>query len=89
MGQFEELYKRTKILTDQLYEAADTDREKRKIAIAQALKTYRLGNRLTQEDLAKQLGVSKMEIIRWEGEKTMPSSLALERLQERGIIPKG
>lgn len=86
MNKFWEIYKACKKLTDKLEEAAGKDKEKQKKAIAQQIKIYRLGNKLTQDELARKLGVTKMEIIRWEGEQYMPSKLALERLKELGVI---
>ena len=83
---FWEIYKKCKKVTDDLIEAAKEDKEKQKKAIAQKIKVYRLGNKLTQDELAKKLKVAKMEIIRWENEKNMPSQLAVDKLKQEGIL---
>jgi len=83
---FYELIKELKIVTDKMFEAAGDDKEKQKKAIAGKIKGYRLAHKLTQEDLAKKLGVTKMEIIRWESEKNMPSQLAQDKMKQEGIL---
>ena len=85
-SDFDTLYERCKKITDELFEAASEDKEKKKKAIAQKIKMYRIGKKMTQDDLAKKLGVAKMEIIRWENEKNMPSRLAKEKLKQLKII---
>ncbi len=86
MGTFEELYERAKKVTDQLLAAAADDDEKQKKAIAQAIRTYRVGRKMTLDELALKLGVSKMQVIRWEQGKHMPNKLGLDRLQELKIL---
>lgn len=85
-NDFNELYERCKKITDELFNAAGEDKGKKKKAIAQKIKSYRIGKKLTQDELAKKLGVAKMEIIRWENAKNMPSQLALEKLKQIGIM---
>lgn len=84
--QFSELYKELKKVTDKLLEAAGENKERQKTAIAEKIKAYRLGHKLTQEELANRLGVTKMEIIRWENEKNMPSQLAQDKMEQEGIL---
>ena len=62
------------------------DLKNEKILIAGKMKAYRLIYKLTQEELAKKINVAKLQIIRWEGGKNMPSKMALEKLKAAGII---
>ncbi len=84
--QFSELYKELKRVTDKMFEAAGDDKEKQKKVIAEKIKGYRVAYKLTQEDLAKKLGVTKMEIIRWENERNMPSQLAQDKMKQEGVL---
>ena len=59
---------------------------KLKLLISARLKLYRLKNHLTQEQLAKELGVSRMEIIRWEKKLFEPREKVIKLLQEKGIL---
>jgi DNA-binding XRE family transcriptional regulator len=83
---FSEIYDECRKLTDKLYEVAGYDKEMQKKAIAQKIKHYRIFHSLTQAELAKTLGVTKMEILRWEQEKNLPSQLANEKLKQAGIV---
>jgi len=85
--QFTKLLKVVQEATKGLIIAAGDDRENRKKAIGHAILVYRKGNRMTQQGLAEKLGVTKMEIIRWENARNMPSQLAMAKLKEHGIIP--
>lgn len=69
-----------------MFEVAGDNKEKQKIVIAEKIKGYRLEHKLTQEELAKKLDVTKMEIIRWESERNMPSKLAQYRMKQEGIL---
>ena len=60
--------------------------EHEKLLIAGKIKAYRVIYKLTQEDLAKKLGVPKLQIIRWEGGKHMPNTLAMAKLRSEGVI---
>jgi DNA-binding XRE family transcriptional regulator len=62
------------------------DFEHEKLVMAGKIKAYRIIYKLTQEDLAKKLGIPKLQIIRWEGRKNMPNTLAMARLKEAGVI---
>lgn len=84
--RFEDLFEQCMKVTDELIKAAGEDKEKKRKALAKKIKIYRTGKGLTQDELAKELGVTKMEVIRWESAKNMPSQLALHRLKERGVI---
>ena len=54
--------------------------------IAGKMKAYRLIYKLTQEELGKKINVAKLQIVRWEGGKNMPSKMALEKLKAAGVI---
>ncbi len=48
----------------------------------QVVKRIRLALKLSQEDLARELGVSYATINRWENGKSTPSRLALSAIKE-------
>ena len=50
--------------------------------LIQALKQYRLERRLTQQKLAKKLGVSFSTVNRWFNGKTKPSELQTYHIQK-------
>ena len=55
--------------------------------ILEALKKYRLQNRLSQVKLAQELGVHFITIIRWEKGRTKPNPIQtfhIEALLKRG-----
>ena len=62
------------------------NKEQEKNLIAAKIKAYRIMHKLTQEELARELELPKLQIIRWEGAKNMPTRLALDRLKAKGII---
>jgi len=84
--QFWEIYKKCKALTDELLEAAANDKKKQMEAYARKIKDYRTAYKLTQEELAKKLNVDKMAIIRWENKKNVPSTLAIDKMKQIGIL---
>ena len=49
--------------------------------IAEELKKLRQQQGWSQEDLARNLGVSFATVNRWENDKTKPSRLAVEKIQ--------
>jgi len=57
-----------------------TDRE-----VAEKIKNYRLTNKLTQEELARQLDIPTITISRWERGKNI-SNIYRKFLKEKGII---
>jgi DNA-binding transcriptional regulator YiaG len=46
------------------------------------IRSLRLEHALSQEALAKRLGVSVRTVARWEGGVSRPSSLALDKLRQ-------
>ena len=54
--------------------------------IAEELKKLRQQQGWSQEDLARNLGVSFATVNRWENDKTKPSRLAVEKIQ---VVVKG
>ena len=50
--------------------------------VVEKLKRYRVNKGLSQEQLARQIGVSLYTVQRWEAGKTLPSPLAMVRLVE-------
>lgn len=63
-----------------------TEAAKLKFLVSARLKLYRIAHRLTQEQLAKQLGVSRMEVIRWEQKLFEPREKVIRLLKEKGIL---
>ena len=53
------------------------------------LKLFRNNNKLSQEKLARIIGVSLMTVQRWECGKSNPSPLAKEKLNELLREPSG
>jgi len=49
---------------------------------AKQVKSLREQLRISQEDLAKELGVSFATVNRWENNKTQPSKLARKQLEQ-------
>jgi len=47
---------------------------------------YRLENGLHQEELAIKIGVSRMQLYRWENMLSCPNQLAVNKLKEMGIL---
>ncbi len=46
------------------------------------LEKYRLKNRLTQEELAKLLGVSCVSVNKWLNERTQPQKLQIYQIEQ-------
>ena len=56
-------------------------------SLVKKLKTYRLENRLSQEQLAKRLGVAFSTVNRWFNERSQPNQIQsyhLEKLLKKG-----
>ena len=70
------------------YEALAKDEEvaKLKYIVAQKLRLYRATNHLTQDQLATQLGVNRIQIIRWEQGFFKPQRWVLKLFEEQGIL---
>lgn len=51
------------------------------------LRKFRTENGLSQEELARLLGVGKITVLRWENGTSKPSPLAAERLSNLGLGP--
>ncbi|MDP8212788.1 MAG: helix-turn-helix transcriptional regulator [Candidatus Zapsychrus exili] len=84
--QFWKIYKECKAHTDELLEVAGKDKEKQRKTYARKIYDYRKAHDLTRDELAKKLKVSKMEILRWENAKHMPSELAIDKMKQVGIL---
>ena len=50
------------------------------------VKLYRKANSLTLEQFADKVGVSKMQVIRWETKRSKPSQLAMNKLKELKVM---
>jgi putative transcriptional regulator len=51
-------------------------------SVAEQIKTYRTIQGISQEQLARQIGVSLNTVHRWESGKTLPSPLAMVKIKE-------
>ena len=56
-----------------------------KISLADRLRRFRAERGLSQQDLANELGVGKITVLRWENSTSKPSPLAAEKLQQIGF----
>ena len=94
MNDFYKLLEKLKKVRIDTWDAAKGDPEKeklveaedKKILGAEVLHNRKHVLRLTQEELAQKIGVTKMQIIRWERGDSMPSKLAKEKLKKEGLI---
>jgi len=59
----------------------------KRVAPSVSVKTLREEQQLSQEGLARKLGVSVRTVARWEGGHSQPSSLAMNRLQQAMAVP--
>ncbi len=50
------------------------------------LKAYRAKMDFSVEDLARALGVTRMQVWRWEERKSKPSNLAMQKMKELEIL---
>lgn len=64
----------------------DADRIKK--AIAASIKAYRAHTDFTQDQLARMLDVTRLQIVRWESSKHKPGKWAIKAMKELGIIEK-
>lgn len=55
--------------------------------VGSAIRKFRAANNLSQQQLANKLGISNMQIMRWENGHTMPNLLAMRALRELKILP--
>lgn len=60
---------------------------KLKYLISARVKLHRAQKQLTQEQLAKELGVQRLQILRWENGQSQPSVAMIKFLQGKGILP--
>ncbi|MGA2775476.1 MAG: helix-turn-helix transcriptional regulator [Candidatus Omnitrophota bacterium] len=60
---------------------------KLKYLISARVKLHRAQKQITQEQLAKELGVKRLQVLRWENGQSQPSPVMIKLLQEKGILP--
>ena len=85
MTEFNQLLNQIKKDIKRLDELAKGDRKKETVLLGEKIKMHRKANRLTQEDLARKLYVTKMCVIKWETGRSTPSGSSMQRLNELGI----
>ena len=92
MNRLSVLFRELKKIQDEIEAVIREGKESKegiqKPLFASKVKAYRIKNNLSQEELAKKLGVGRLAIIRWENAKSLPSGLAMEKLVNAGIIEK-
>jgi DNA-binding transcriptional regulator YiaG len=54
--------------------------------IGSRIRKYREDHRLTMFGLAYKLGVSRMQVHRWEKGKSVPGALSLKLLRQKGVL---
>jgi DNA-binding XRE family transcriptional regulator len=86
MNDFSELYDAIVKGVREYEKKAKDKREARAKMIPQLLRLYRAKHGLSKEALAKELGVTRMEIFRWEKGTNVPGEDAMRKLEERKII---
>jgi DNA-binding transcriptional regulator YiaG len=85
MSGFKQLLSRIQKDIQHLDELAEGDKAKSILVLAQKIKLYRKEHKLSQDELARKLFVTKMAVIKWEMGRAMPSTSSLQRLKELGI----
>ncbi len=88
MVKFKELYESVQKQLKELEKAAGDDKKKQMLTIGQKIHFYRIKNKLTQDELARRLGVGRIQVIRWEQGNNIPSPIAVRLLEAEGIIEK-
>jgi DNA-binding XRE family transcriptional regulator len=76
IAQIDDHYSKAETLTD----------EEVKERVSARLKAYRKEYQKTIEEVAQKVGVTRMQIMRWEACKSKPSKLAQQRLKELDIL---
>lgn len=71
-----------------LEEKATDKRQARNKLIPESLKAYRALKGITKEELARQLGVVRMQVFRWETGRSIPGDEAMQKLESLGIVDK-
>ena len=66
--------------------AKNEEDSKLRYIVQQRLRIYRATNRITQDQLAKRLGVNRIQIIRWEQGFFKPQKWVIDLLQEHKIL---
>ncbi len=64
---------------------AKTEEDRRR-DLALRLRSYREMHDLTQDDLAKRIGISKRQLIRWEKAERTPQKPQIRILKDLGIL---
>lgn len=55
--------------------------------VAKAILNYRSEHQLSQDQLARKLGIYIRQLNRWENKKVLPNQLSLRLLKEARILP--
>ena len=71
-----------KIVKDKRFKAKKTE----KLDISRILKEHRNKYKLSQEDFANEVGLSRQIIARWETNYSYPSNLSIKLLKLKKII---
>lgn len=92
MSKLPILLKKLEDLQNQIEAAAKVENDSKKqtkiqrTIFASKVKAYRIKHNLTQEQLAGKLGITRVQLLRWEKARRTPSKLAMIQLIKTGII---
>jgi len=85
MSEFTELLDAIHKQLSRLDELAKGNKANEMLALGGKIKLYRKTCKISQEELAKKLFVTKMAVIKWEMGRAMPSESNMQRLRGLGI----
>ncbi len=54
--------------------------------VALKIELHIKAHNITQEEIAKKIGVTRMQVIRWLQKKSKPSNAAMKLLKQEGIL---
>ena len=86
MTDFNKLYDAIVKAISEYETKAQDKREARAKMVPQLLRIYRAKHGISKEALSKELGVTRMEIFRWERGYNVPGEEAMRKLKEKKII---
>lgn len=85
MSEFTELLDAINRQLSRLDELAKGNKANAMLALGEKIKLYRKTHNISQEELAKELFVTKMAVIKWEMGRAMPNKSSMQRLRGLGI----
>ena len=86
MSDFSKLYEAVVKAISEFELEAEDKRKARAKMIPHLIKVHRIRHGLSKEALAQKLGVTRMEIFRWEKGDNMPREEAMKKLEDKKIV---